>query len=127
MQRALLRVAAPVTLRAVHRPRVAAMASSAQTPPPPPTYTLLTLNYTPDILEKRGPYRDAHLQGARDAKTAGKLLMAGALANPVDAGLFVFTPAATEDEIRSFVEGDAYVKAGLVTGWTTRPWMVVVE
>lgn len=125
MHATLLRAA-----RTVARPRCSLrVMASAATPAPgtPPKYTLLTLNYCADILDKRGPYRDAHLQGARDAKAAGKLAMAGALADPVDAGLFVFTPDATEAEIKAFVEGDAYVKAGLVTGWSTRPWLVVVE
>lgn len=30
----------------------------------PPKYTLLTYDYVPDILEKRGPYRADHLAAA---------------------------------------------------------------
>ena len=30
----------------------------------PPKYTLLTYEYVPDILEKRGPYREGHLAAA---------------------------------------------------------------
>eukprot|EP00951_Prasinocladus_malaysianus_P026823 scaffold239059_cov28-Prasinocladus_malaysianus.AAC.2 len=33
-------------------------------PADPPKWTLLTYEYVPDILEKRGPYREAHLAGA---------------------------------------------------------------
>ena len=44
----------------------------------------------PDILEKRGPHRAAHIEGAKQALAAGKLYMAGALADPVDGAIFIF-------------------------------------
>ncbi len=53
------------------------------------------------------------------------MVMAGALADPVDTGMFVFKDTSKE-EIEEYVKSDAYVKAGLVSSWKIRPWMVVV-
>lgn len=39
---------------------------------------------------QRGPYREQHLAGARQMLDAGKMVMAGALAEPVDGALFIF-------------------------------------
>ena len=115
----LVRRAAPLAARA--------MAGDAAAPPAPPRYTLLTYKYVPDILDKRGPHRAAHLAAAADAKAAGLLAMAGALADPVDGGLFIFTPRATAADVEAYAKNDAYVKADLVTEWSVRPWMVVGE
>ena len=86
---------------------------------------VLTYDYVTDILERRGPHRDAHLAAARAAHDDGRLQMAGAVGDPVDGALFVFTgddPSAAE----AFAGGDPYVEAGLVTSWRVRPWNVVV-
>jgi hypothetical protein len=51
--------------------------------------------------------------------------MAGALADPLDGAVFVFS---TDDRgvVERFVRDDPYVKEGLVTRSTSRPWTVVV-
>ena len=89
------------------------------------SYLLLTLEYVDDMVEKRGPYREEHLAGARKGFDEGKIVMAGALMDPVDAGVFVFKNCERE-EVEAFVEADAYYKAGLIPGYSIRPWMVVV-
>ena len=89
-------------------------------------YHVLMMDYVPDILEKRGPYRADHLGAAQKKKDEGKMVMAGALAEPVDTGMFVFKDS-TPEEIEQYCKEDAYVKNGLVSGWTIRPWVVVVE
>ena len=86
---------------------------------------VLLYDYVPDILERRTPHRDAHLARAREAHERGALLLAGAVGDPVEGALFVFTgdaPSAAE----AFAGGDPYVDAGLVTSWRVRPWNVVV-
>ena len=75
--------------RAARMASVAPRASSVD-PPPPPRYHLLQYSYVPDLLEKRGPHRAAHIEGAKQALAAGKLYMAGALADPVDGAIFIF-------------------------------------
>ncbi len=87
---------------------------------------LLFYDYVEDILERRTSHRQAHLALAGEARRAGTLLMAGALADPVDGAVFVFT---TDDRsvVEEFVAHDPYVKEGLVTAWRIRPWNVVVH
>ena len=84
---------------------------------------LLIYDYVEDILDKRGPHRDAHLAHARAQKEDGKIVMAGATGDPVAGAVFVWTD---RDAIDAFVEQDPYVQAGLVTGWRVEPWNVVI-
>ena len=46
-------------------------------------HTLLLYEYVDDIIERRGPYRDAHLALLQQLKDSGTVLMAGALGDPV--------------------------------------------
>lgn len=87
---------------------------------------LLFYDYVPDVLERRDPHRPAHLALLRGLAGEGRLLLAGAFAEPVDGALFVF---ATEDEadVKAFVQQDPYVAAGLVTAWRIRKWTVAVR
>lgn len=89
-------------------------------------YSLLRYDYVPDILERRAPVRDAHLAQAREAHEQGVLLMAGALADPVDGAVFVFTTG-DRSVVEDFVARDPYVREGLVTAWRIRPWNVVIH
>jgi uncharacterized protein len=86
---------------------------------------LLTYDYVDDIVARRAPFRDAHLRLVRDLHERGVLLMAGAVGQPIEGALLVFT---TEDRavVEEFVAQDPYVDEGLVTGWQVRPWNVVV-
>lgn len=90
----------------------------------PPSYLLLQYTYVPDILEKRGPYREEHLQGAKTMADENKLVMAGALADPVDGAVFIFKNMSKED-VEEFVKQDPYVQHGLVPKYDIRPYMVV--
>ncbi len=86
---------------------------------------LLIYDAVPDYAERRGPLRSAHLAAARAAVSRGELVLAGALANPVDGSVFLFTgdsPAAAE----AFAAADPYVTNGLVTRWRVREWTTVV-
>ena len=83
-----------------------------------PSYHVLRYTYVPDILEKRDPYRAAHLQGAKDMAAASKIVMAGALTDPVDGAVFIFRNVSAE-EIEAFVRKDPYVINGLVPHYGT--------
>lgn len=104
-----------------------AAAASAPAPPAPKRFSLLFYSYVPDILERRDPFRAAHIQGAKDAVASGEMRMAGALADPVDGAVFVFSPETPQERIEAFAKNDPYVVNGLVTEWKVRPWMVVAE
>jgi len=76
-------------------------------------------------VERRVPYRVEHLNLARAAQARGELILAGALANPVDGAVFLFkgeSPAVAE----AFARADPYVLSGLVTHWRVREWTTVV-
>jgi len=51
--------------------------------------------------------------------------MAGALADPPDSAVLVFR-GDSPDAAEEFVSRDPYVKNGLITEWSIRPWNVVV-
>jgi uncharacterized protein YciI len=89
------------------------------------SYLLLEYTLADDYLERRGPLREEHLGLARAAQERGELVLAGALADPADRSLLVW---ATEDRsvVTAFAEADPYVREGLVTDWTVRPWTVVI-
>lgn len=91
-----------------------------------PEYHVLQYEYVPDILEKRDPYRAEHLEGAKQMAAQHKLVMAGALADPVDGALFIFK-GVSKDDIESFVQKDPYVVNGLVPKYSIRPYMVVAS
>ncbi|KAL6760347.1 YCII-related protein [Haematococcus lacustris] len=111
------------------RASVTAHSTKAQmsTTAAPTKHWLLTYTYVEGIVEKRGPYRAAHLAGAQEQADAGKLVMAGAVGEPPSGATFVWSPAASEEDIRRFVQSDVYVSAGLVTAWSIAPFAVVVK
>jgi uncharacterized protein len=77
-----------------------------------------------DYLARRGEFRDAHLQLAWAASERGELVLAGALADPVDGAVLLFkgdSAAAAE----SFAMVDPYVASGLVKRWYVRQWNTV--
>jgi len=86
---------------------------------------LLFYDYVPDVLERRPQFRGAHLQHAWAAQQRGDLVVAGALADPVDGAVLMF---AGEDKTvaEDFAKADPYVAGGLVTRWHVREWTTVV-
>lgn len=86
---------------------------------------LLFYDYTPDYLERRGEYRNEHLQLGWQAQARGELVLAGALAEPADRGVLLFQCDSPEVP-RRFAEGDPYVRHGLVRHFEVRPWTTVI-
>jgi uncharacterized protein YciI len=86
----------------------------------------LVLEYTlaGEYLERRAALREDHLALARAAHERGELLLAGAMPDPYDRALLVWT--APRDVVERFAEQDPYVVQGLVTAWTIRDWNVVI-
>ncbi|SNS24299.1 hypothetical protein SAMN04488107_1855 [Geodermatophilus saharensis] len=87
---------------------------------------MLVLEYelADDYLARRAPLREEHLALARAAHERGELLLAGALPDPYDRALLVWT--AERDVVERFAASDPYVVHGLVTAWSVRRWDVVV-
>jgi uncharacterized protein YciI len=86
---------------------------------------LLFYDLVEDYVDRRAPFRAAHLNQAWAAAERGELVLAGALADPVDGAVLLFhgnSPNVAE----SFARKDPYVTAGLVTRWRVREWATVV-
>jgi len=86
---------------------------------------LLHYDFTEDYLQRRAPYRDEHLRLAWEAHERGELILGGALADS-PAGAVVLFQGTDDRAARAFAAADPYVKSGLVTHWTLRPWTTVV-
>jgi hypothetical protein len=78
-----------------------------------------------DYLERRPQFRSQHLKHAWDAVERGEMVVAGALADPVDGAVLLFQGEDSSAAIR-FAEGDPYVVNGLVERWYVREWTTVV-
>jgi uncharacterized protein YciI len=87
------------------------------------TYLLL-YTYVSDIVERRGPYREAHLDRIRAEKAAGRIVMAGALGTPPTGGALAFQGVSAE-HVEQFAASDPYVEAGLVTARRIERWNLV--
>ncbi len=88
-------------------------------------FCLLFYDYVENVVERRAPYREAHLKLARDWADRGALLLGGALADPVDGAVLLFQVQGPS-EVEEFVRQDPYLAGGLVRAWRVRPWTVVV-
>jgi uncharacterized protein YciI len=88
-------------------------------------YFLLFYETSDNYAEKRAPFRAQHLELAREAHARGELLMAGALAEPMDRAVLVFR-APDRETVARFAERDPYVLNGAIARWEVRPWTVVI-
>ena len=86
---------------------------------------LLFYEVGPDYLERRAEFRAAHLALARQAHARGDLILAGALADPVDGAVLLFR-GSSADVAGGFAAADPYVQNGLVRSWRVREWTTVV-
>ncbi len=86
---------------------------------------LLFYDVADDYVERRAPLREAHLAHAQAAVARGELVLGGALADPADGAVLLFTGTSAESA-EAFAREDPYVRAGLVRAWRVRPWATVV-
>lgn len=75
--------------------------------------------------EKRKPFRSMHLEHAWRAYERGDLVLAGAVANPIDGAILLFQ-GSTPEVAEEFARKDPYVLNGLVSAWRVREWTTVV-
>lgn len=85
---------------------------------------LLLYVYPDDMAERRGPYREEHLRRIQAEKDAGRIVMAGAIGDPINGGAMAWT-GATIDEIEAFVQADPYLEPGLILSYRIEPWNLV--
>jgi len=86
---------------------------------------LLFYEVSDDYLARRAEFRNVHLKMGWEAVDRGELVIAGALANPVDGAVLVFKGNSPE-VAENFARTDPYVLNGLVKRWYVREWTTVV-
>lgn len=86
---------------------------------------LVFLEFSETFAARRAEFREAHLKKAWAAVDRGELVLAGALTEPMDSGLFLFKADGPE-VAEKFVSEDPYVNNGLVRHWRIREWSTVV-
>ena len=89
------------------------------------SWWLLEYDLVSDHAERRGQFRREHLALAQAAADRGELVLAGALAEPMDRALLVWNVEDTAT-IEAFAAADPYVTNGLAHTWRIRPWNVVL-
>jgi len=90
----------------------------------PVVHQVLFYDYVENVVERRAPYREAHLALVGQWKADGKVVSGGALGQPPTGAMIVFLvddPAAVD----AFVAEDPYVRNGIVTRHRIVPWTVV--
>lgn len=77
--------------------------------------------YCDDVLEKRTPYRQAHLDRLAKLKAAGQVITIGPTADV--ARVFGVYEAETADAARLLVEDDPYWQNGIWTEYELMEWI----
>lgn len=89
-----------------------------------PDQVIVIYEYVPDIVDRRGEHREAHLAWLREWQADGRLLAAGAFGTPPSGGLFILRQDA---DAEAMIDGDPYVQAGLVASARIEAWTVSVR
>lgn len=78
-------------------------------------------SYCEDVLEKRAPYRQAHLDGLAAQKEAGVLITIGPTKDLTK--IFGIYEAEDEATVRQIIEADPYWQNGIWTEYDVREWI----
>lgn len=84
---------------------------------------LLIYELADTYLEKRGEYRAGHLGLLWDASKRGEVMIGGALPDPFDTAMILFTDKTAAE---NFVKADPYYQNGLIKSYRIREWNTVV-
>jgi uncharacterized protein len=77
-------------------------------------------SYCENVLERRAPYREAHLQGLQQQKNSGLLVALGPTVDNIK--VFGIYEAKDEATVRQLVEGDPYWQHGIWTDYSIYAW-----
>lgn len=78
-------------------------------------------SYCENVLEKRAPHRQAHLDGLATQKESGLLVTIGPTQDLTL--FFAIYDAASEEDVRQVIEGDPYWKNGIWTEYSVKAWI----
>jgi uncharacterized protein len=85
---------------------------------------VLTGTYCADVVEKRAPFREAHLAGLKAQLVAGVLITLGPTEDLTQ--VFGIYEAADEGTVRSLIEGDPYWQHGIWTSYEVKAWIQAI-
>ena len=85
---------------------------------------LLFYEVVDDYVARRAEFREAHLQKAWAASDRSEIVLAGALTDPIDGAVLLFSGESPE-VAENFAKSDPYVLNGLVKRWHVREWNTV--
>lgn len=77
-------------------------------------------SYCENVLEKREPYRQAHLEGLAKLKENGTLIACGPTKDLTK--IFAIYEAEDEATVRRLVEADPYWQNGIWTEYDVKEW-----
>jgi hypothetical protein len=80
--------------------------------------------YCPEVLEKRAPYRQAHLDGLAGQKAAGVLITLGPTQDLKH--VFGLYEADNEAVVRNLIEADPYWQNGIWTTYRLHEWIQAI-
>ena len=89
------------------------------------TYAVV-FTFVPNAMERRKPYREAHLKHFNKLKEAGKIIMAGPWADIYDGELILFR-AESQMEVEKIIQEDPYYQANLWPEINIREWNVILS
>lgn len=78
-------------------------------------------SYCENVLEKRAPHRQAHLEGLSEQKSSGVLMTIGPTQDL--SMFFAIYDAESEDSVRTLIEADPYWKNGIWTEYFVKEWI----
>lgn len=78
-------------------------------------------SYCENVLEKREPYRQAHLEGLKQQKESGVLVTLGPTKDTTK--VFGIYEADDETTVKHLVESDPYWKNGIWTEYEIKEWI----
>jgi len=77
-------------------------------------------SYCENVLEKRSPFRESHLQGLQQQKDSGTLVALGPTVD--NSKVFGIYEADSEAAVRQLVEADPYWQNGIWTEYSVYAW-----
>ena len=77
--------------------------------------------YCDDVMEKRAPFRQDHLDGLAAQKESGVLVTLGPTKDVTK--FFAIYDAADEATVRQLIEGDSYWKGNVWTEYSVKEWI----
>ena len=88
------------------------------------TFTVVN-RFVPDMETRRADYRPDHLTWLQAAAESGRVVMAGAVVDPVDHNLLVVRGEGPA-EVRAWLLADPYAQAGLIHTVEVREYNLVI-